>query len=102
MDPISCLLLVTYDTLYGDTVPVILGTNHLRPFMTIAERTDGPRYEQTLNMGDAVYFGLRYLELQSQNLKISSRQFGVIKCAKVIIPKNITISWTRRYAVIFS
>ena len=94
VDPVSCLLLVTYDTQYGETVPVILGTNVLRPLMNTAEKIHGARYQQTVSMPDAVYFAFRCLKLQNDNLNRSSGQLGVIKCAmasKVIIPKNTTM-----------
>jgi len=94
VDPISCLLLVTYDTQYGAKVPVILGTNVLEPLMTATEKMHGPLYHHNVHMPDAVYFSFRCMKLQSIALHKSSGQLCVVKCAmasKVIIPENTSM-----------
>ena len=94
VEPISCLLLVTPDTRYGEQVPVILGTNVLCPWMETTDHKHGNRFQQTLNMPDSLYFTFRCLKLQSQMIKRSSGQLGVVKCAvahKIVIPENSTL-----------
>ena len=41
VDPVSSLLLVAYDTHYGEKVALILGINLLRPLMKTAEKIHG-------------------------------------------------------------
>jgi len=94
VSPLSCLLLVTPDTRYGHNVPVILGTNILKPMMDVVEEKHGVRYQQILTMPDALYFSFRCLKLQSRHHKRANGQLGIVKCAmvkKIIIPENTTM-----------
>ena len=89
VEPISCLLLVTPDTRYGEQVPVILGTNVLCPWMETTDHKHGNH-----NMPDSLYFTLRCLKLETHMIKRSSGQLGVVKCAvahKIVIPENSTL-----------
>lgn len=94
VDPVCCLLLVTPDTRYSQKVPIILGTNVLKPLMDATEQQHGTRFQQKVKMPDALYFTFRCMKLQNRLQNRSSGRLAVVKCAvarKIVIPENTTM-----------
>jgi len=95
IEPISCLILVTPDTNYSQTVPVILGTNILKRVMGNIEGKYGSRFQQTTQMPDVWYFTFRCMKIHSRETAKQNGRLAIIRCAdrkKIMIPVNTTVS----------
>ena len=94
VDPTICLLLVTPDTRFGLKVPVILGTNVLKPLLNAAQQLHGTRFQQYVRMRDALYFAFQCMILQNRLQNKSSGRLAVVKSAasrKIFVPENTTM-----------
>ena len=97
IQPLKCLMLVTPDTTYSQTVPVILGTNVLKRLMGSIEDSHGVRFRQQTTLPDAWYSTFRCMKIRSREINRHDGRLAVIKCAvatKVTIPSNTTIMIT--------
>jgi len=94
IDSVGCLILVVPDTKYGESVPIILGTNILRPIMNNVESKYGFRFQQTTTMPDSWYFTFQCMRIQMKELHRTKGRLGVIKfnsAQKFILPSNTTM-----------
>ncbi len=87
----TTILLVIPDTEYNRRVPVLLGTNVLRPLMDMCQQQNGPRYLQTVARSTPWWLTFRSIHVEDKALDRTEGRLGLVKSAHrdtVIIPKN--------------
>ena len=89
------LLLVVPDTRYSESVPVLLGTNMLRPVMDAQIRQYGVRFLQKTNVRGPWQLTFRCMHLQDKQLDRRSGQLCLVRNAEgrpVVIPPNTAVT----------
>ncbi len=90
---LPALLLVVPDTPYNRGVPVLLGTNVLRPVMGICQKDKGKKYLQKIAQSTPWWLTFRCLSVQDRAVNKAKGRLGLVKCASartVTIPANRT------------
>ena len=85
----TSFFLVVPETDYSSSVPVLVGTNTLRPMRGIWQARYGPRFLQKAALATPWWLAFQHLGVQERQLKQVSGQVGVLKCAiknKVRVP----------------
>jgi len=92
IDSVGCLILVVPDDKYADSVPIILGTNILKPIMNNVECKYGFRFQKITAMPDSLYFTFQLIHIKEvHRIKV---RLGVIKFTsahKLILLSNTTM-----------
>jgi len=95
LEPTSCILLVVPDNKFTEKLPVLLGTNILRPMMDAIEKQHGVQFQQKAELSDAWRFTFRCMAIHHREINRSHGKLAIIKCAmtnKVIIPSSSTVT----------
>ena len=90
---IPCLLLVTKDTNYSTSTPVILGTNILDLLLQECKQNFGPQFLQRALLHTPWYLAFRCLVIRDKELSKSGNQIAIIRSAetsKIIVGPNET------------
>ena len=77
-----CLLLVTPETNFSQSVPVLLGTNVIEPLLTRTQGVYGPRFLQSVRMSIPWYLSFRCISLRKKALERNQNRLGYVKSAQ--------------------
>ena len=91
----SCLFLVTPDTNYSSSTPVILGTNILDVLIQECQHNFGPQFLQRAALETPWYLAFRCLVLRDRELRKNGYQIAIIRSAepqKIILGPNETLT----------
>ena len=92
--PQHCLLLVTPDTSYSSSTPIIIGTNVLNELLEECQNNFGPQYLQRAKLFFPWYLSFRCMAIRARALKHSNGRIAVVKSAsseKITIHPNQSI-----------
>jgi len=79
----DCLFLITPDTSYSGTTPVLIGTNILNEVIQDCHKTHGQQYLQRCKLKTPWYLAFRCIAIREKELKKNSDRLGLIRCAEV-------------------
>ena len=88
---LTFLLLVVPETDYNTDVPVLLGTNALRPLMESYKDSHGTQFLQKADLGTPYYLAFRCMSVRDRELRRTEGRIGLVKCAAaqaILIPPN--------------
>ncbi len=89
------IFLVTPDTDYNSRIPVLLGTNILKPIMEGCKKEAGPLFLQRIALSTPWWLAFRCISVQERAVLRSNGKVGVVKCATaetIMIPSNKSIT----------
>ena len=89
-------ILVVPDTAYSADVPIVLGTNVLRPLMKKSREVYGERFLQEMETPTPWWLAFRRIGIQDRQEKRHDGKVGMVRCA---IPEKITIPGNGRVMV---
>ena len=93
----STILLVVPNTEYSKRVPVLLGTNLLRPIMDNCREKHGTQFRQKIAMSTPWWLTFRYLHVEDKAVSRANGRLALVKSAErftVTIPANRRIMMT--------
>ena len=93
-DPLNCLVLVVPDTRYNCHVPLLIGTNVLKPLMVMCEETHGQQFMQKTNLDTSWCLSFRCISYQDKQLKRNKGVVGEVKAPyfdKIIVQGNKSV-----------
>ncbi len=90
-EPISCLFLISKDTVYNTKVPALLGTNILTHLLDGCKERHGVKFLQKAALHTPWYLAFRSMVLREKELVKNGGKIGLVKNAEpgsLIIPAN--------------
>ena len=93
-DPLNCLVLVAPDTRYNCHVPLLIGTNVLKPLVVMCEETHGQQFMQKTNLDTPWCLSFRCISYQDKQLKRNKGVVGEVKAPsfdKIIVQGNKSV-----------
>ena len=95
IETIDCLFLVTKDTSYNRSTPILLGTNILDELVNICKRQHGENFLQKADLHTPWFLAFRCISVRNRELKRNKDRIAVVRSAEsanVILGPNQSIN----------
>ena len=78
----TCLFLVTPDTKFSESLPVIIGTNIINSLLIECKEKFGEQYLQRAELHNPWYLSFRMLHLREKELARNKNRVALVRCAE--------------------